>query len=159
MTKVVDGNDEIEVFLVDKGERKSVMVNDVRRLPKDFEKLPKIAIPCKLEGITPPKGATNFSGDYYLFVKKWANPGLFLFIFVLFLQFQYKLKKSVDGVLGIRTWGRWMVGADETTELWRPPYYLFVILPSLALALAKQIKQRFSKNINNKGKKWNLLNG
>ena len=27
-------------------------------------------------------------------VKKWANPGLFLFIFVLFLlQFQYKLKK------------------------------------------------------------------
>ena len=29
--------------------------------------------------------------------------------------------KSVDGVLGIRTWGRRMVVADETTELWRPP--------------------------------------
>ena len=29
------------------------------------------------------------------FFKKWANPGLFLFIFVLFsLQFQYKLKKA-----------------------------------------------------------------
>ena len=29
------------------------------------------------------------------FLKKWANPGLFLFIFVLFvLQFQYKLKKA-----------------------------------------------------------------
>ena len=57
------------------------------------------------------------------FKKKWANPGLFLFIFVLFsLQFQYKLKKSIDGVLGIRTQGRRMVGADETTELWRPPY-------------------------------------
>ena len=28
--------------------------------------------------------------------------------------------KSVDGVLGIRTWGRRMVGADETTELWQP---------------------------------------
>ena len=29
-----------------------------------------------------------------LFLKKWANPGLFLFNFVLFsLQFQYKLKK------------------------------------------------------------------
>ena len=28
-------------------------------------------------------------------IKKWANPGLFLFIFVLFvLQFQYKLKKA-----------------------------------------------------------------
>ena len=29
------------------------------------------------------------------FLKKWANPGLFLFIFVLFLlQFQHKLKKA-----------------------------------------------------------------
>ena len=27
-------------------------------------------------------------------------------------------KKSIDGVLGIRTRGRRMVGADETTELW-----------------------------------------
>ena len=56
------------------------------------------------------------------FFKKWAILGLFWFIFVLFsLQFQYQLKKSVDGVLGIRTRGRRMVGADETTELWRPP--------------------------------------
>ena len=31
-----------------------------------------------------------------------------------------QIEKSVDGVLGIRTWGRRMVGADETTELWRP---------------------------------------
>ena len=29
--------------------------------------------------------------------------------------------KSLDGVLGIWTRGRRMVGADETTELWRPP--------------------------------------
>ena len=29
--------------------------------------------------------------------------------------------KSVDGVLGIRTWGGRMVGADESTELWRRP--------------------------------------
>ena len=58
----------------------------------------------------------------YFVDKEWANPGLYLFIFVLFtLQFQYKLKKSVDGVLGIRTRGRRMVGADETTELWRLP--------------------------------------
>ena len=27
----------------------------------------------------------------------------------------------LDGVLGIRTRGRRIVGADETTELWRPP--------------------------------------
>ena len=41
---------------------------------------------------------------------------LFVFIFVLFsLQLlQYKLK-SLDGVLGIRTRGRRMVGADDTT--------------------------------------------
>ena len=32
-----------------------------------------------------------------------------------------QIKKSIDGVLGIRTLGRRMVGADETTELWRPP--------------------------------------
>ena len=29
-----------------------------------------------------------------------------------------QIEKSLDGVLGIRTWGRKMVGADETTELW-----------------------------------------
>ena len=47
------------------------------------------------------------------------NPGLFLFIFVLFsIQLQYKLKKA--GVLGIRTQGRRMGGTDETTEIWFP---------------------------------------
>ena len=35
-----------------------------------------------------------------------------------------QIEKSEDGVLGIRTRGRRMVGADETTELWRPPNYL-----------------------------------
>ena len=55
---------------------------------------------------------------------KWANPGNFLFIFVLFLflvTISLQIEKSVDGVLGIRTLGRRMVGADETTELLRPP--------------------------------------
>jgi len=32
-----------------------------------------------------------------------------------------QIDKSIDGVLGIRTRGRIMVGVDETTELWRPP--------------------------------------
>ena len=32
-----------------------------------------------------------------------------------------QIEKSVDGVLGIRTRGRTLVGPDETTELWRPP--------------------------------------
>ena len=38
---------------------------------------------------------------FYSFFKKWANPGLFLFIFVLFsLQFQCKLKKAQMVCLG-----------------------------------------------------------
>ena len=32
-----------------------------------------------------------------------------------------QIEKIVDGVLGIRTQGRRMVGTDKTTELWRPP--------------------------------------
>ena len=47
-------------------------------------------------------------------------------LFVYFRHFLYtisiiQIEKSVDGVLGTRTRGRRMVGADETTELWRPP--------------------------------------
>ena len=30
--------------------------------------------------------------------------------------------KSRDDVFGIQTWDRWMVGEDESTELWRSPY-------------------------------------
>ena len=32
-----------------------------------------------------------------------------------------QIEKSMDGLLGIRTRGHRMVGADETMELWRPP--------------------------------------
>ena len=32
-----------------------------------------------------------------------------------------QIEKSIVGVLGTRTRGRRMVGADETTELWLPP--------------------------------------
>ena len=62
---------------------------------------------------------------YTTFFKKWANLGLFLFIFRSFLVTIsiIQIEKSVDGVLGIRTRGRRMVDADETTELWRPPRY------------------------------------
>ena len=38
------------------------------------------------------------------------------------LQFKFKLKKSVDGVLGIRTRGGRMEGANESTELRRHPW-------------------------------------
>ena len=30
-------------------------------------------------------------------------------------------EKSIDGVLGIRTWDHKMVGAGEPTEQWQPP--------------------------------------
>ena len=47
----------------------------------------------------------------------------------LFVYFRYfldtisiiQIEKSIDGVLGIRTWGRRMAGTDETMELWQPP--------------------------------------
>ena len=47
----------------------------------------------------------------------------------LFVYFRYfldtismiQIEKNVDGVLGIRTRCRRMVGADETTDLRRPP--------------------------------------
>ena len=72
----------------------------------------------------------------YIFLKKWANRGLFLFIFILLLlQFQCKLKKSVDCVLGIRTRGCRMVGVDETTELWRPPMIYLSLILSLSSSL------------------------
>ena len=51
---------------------------------------------------------------------KWAKSGLFLFIFVFFAwQIQHKLTimiKATDGVLGTRTWGGTMVGADDSSS-------------------------------------------
>ena len=70
-----------------------------------------------------------------LFKNIWTNPGLF---FVYFRPFhttnQLQIEISIDGVLGIRTWGRRMVGTDETTELLRPP-----ILASLFVAYIEAI--------------------
>ena len=72
----------------------------------------------------------------FLYVTENLYAILFFFFFVkmdqswpLFVYFRYfldtisiiQIEKSIDGVLGIRTWGRRMVGADETMELWQPP--------------------------------------
>ena len=52
------------------------------------------------------------------FFKKWANPSLFFVYFCSFLvTISIQIEKSKDGVLGIRTWGHRMVGADKTMEL------------------------------------------
>ena len=50
---------------------------------------------------------------------------LFVFFHSFLITISIQIEKSIDGVLGIRTWGHMMVGADETTELWRPPKKLF----------------------------------
>ena len=64
------------------------------------------------------------------FFKKWAKPGQFLVYFRSFPQHKDKYStnftindKSIDGVLGSRTRGGMMEGADESTELWRHPRF------------------------------------
>ena len=53
-------------------------------------------------------------------LRKWANPGLFLFFRPFLIE---KVEKSINGVLVIQTQGRRMVGADDTMELWQPPHW------------------------------------
>ena len=45
---------------------------------------------------------------------------LFVYFRSFLITISNQIEKSVDGVLGIQTLGHKMVGADETTELWRP---------------------------------------
>ena len=55
----------------------------------------------------------------------WPNPGIFLVYFrpilITITISAIQIEKSVDGVLGIWTWGCRMVDADDTTELWQLP--------------------------------------
>ena len=60
------------------------------------------------------------------------NPTSILFIFVLSSQHndimvQNLTIKSIDGLLGTRTQGGRMLGADESTELWRHPVLFSLI--------------------------------
>ena len=59
---------------------------------------------------------------------KWAKPGLFSFILVLFTWPKDSTNlnlndKSIVGVLGTPTRGYRMVGTDESTELWRHTHF------------------------------------
>ena len=38
-----------------------------------------------------------------------------------------QIERNIDGVFGIRTQGRRMVGADKTIELWRPPTFKTIL--------------------------------
>ena len=73
-------------------------------------------------------GGTPWALKFFL-LKKGPIPASFLFIFRYFLITIsiIQIEKSLDGVLGIRTRGRRMVGADKTTELWRPPWALKLV--------------------------------
>ena len=54
-----------------------------------------------------------------LFFKCGSIPAFFCFFLLTISIIQ--IEKSVDGVLEIRTLGHRIVGANKTTELWRPP--------------------------------------
>ena len=43
---------------------------------------------------------------------------LFVYFHSYLITISIQIEKSKDGVLGIQTRGRKMVGADKTTELW-----------------------------------------
>ena len=77
------------------------------------------------------------------------NPASFLFIFVLFSHRTDKYstsltinEKSLDGMLGSRTRGSRMEGADESTELWRHPMRRFIV--SFSGAIGSLIENIFS---------------
>ena len=52
---------------------------------------------------------------------------LFVYFRSFLVTISMQIEKCIDGVLEIRTRGRRIVGADETTELWRPPIIIVVI--------------------------------
>ena len=64
-------------------------------------------------------------GYFWKFFKKWAKPGLFFVYFCHFLSTNsiIQIEKSANGVLEIWTLSRRIVGTDDTTVLWRPPYF------------------------------------
>ena len=58
---------------------------------------------------------------FYFFLKKAGQSRpLFVYFRSFLVTIPIQIEKSVDGVLGIQTWGRRMERTDETTELWRP---------------------------------------
>ena len=52
---------------------------------------------------------------------------LFVYFHSFLITISIQIEKSVDGVLGIRTQGRRMVGAAKTTELWREELFDMMI--------------------------------
>ena len=85
--------------------------------------------------MTKTEAAQDFDLYYYLrllhqmmhfLLKMGQSRPLFVYFRSFLNTISIQIEKSVDGVLRIRTRGRRMVGADETTEQWRPPMMHFL---------------------------------
>ena len=95
---------------------------------------------------TTPKYIDRLIGWIYFYI--WAKPGLFC-LFFFFSQDKYSTNltisdKSIYGLLGTRTCGSRMAGADESTEVWRHPTSRLNIFTSLFIS-KKQIS--FGKSL------------
>ena len=62
------------------------------------------------------------------FKKMGQSRPLFVYFRPFLITISIQIEKSIDGVLGIQTRGRRMVGTDKTTELWRPPHGLILVV-------------------------------
>ena len=62
----------------------------------------------------------------FFFILNGPIPASFVYFRSFLVTISIQIEKSIDGVLGIRTQGRRMVGADKTTELWQPPKRAFI---------------------------------
>ena len=62
-----------------------------------------------------------------VFFKNGPNPAYFC-LFPFFSHDKYYKWKSIDSMLGTGTWGGRMVCADESSELWRHPILLWLLL-------------------------------
>ena len=68
----------------------------------------------------------------YIFLKMGQSRPLFVYFRYFLITISItQIEKSIDGVLGNRTWGCSMVGSDKTTGLLRPPKNNIVIVARL----------------------------
>ena len=68
------------------------------------------------------------------FKKMGRSRPLFVYFPSFLVTISMQIEKSIDGVLEIRTRCCRMVGADKTTELWRP-HISYILSPLLLLCL------------------------
>ena len=81
----------------------------------------------------------------FVFLNMGQSRPLFRLFCPFHITIQLQIEKSVDGVLGIWTRGRRMVGADETTELWRPPdIFCFIIVMCIGRSTTNLLQSHLS---------------